>query len=113
MTTAGKLTFHPLTPERWPDLGKLFRERGAGRGRGGWPDLERLFGERGACGGCWCMVWRLRRAEFDQGKGAANKQAFQSLVLADAQPGILAYAGDEPVGWCAVAPREEYPALER
>lgn len=28
-------------------------------------------------------------------------------------PGVLAYLGDDPVGWCAVAPREEYVRLER
>src|SRR5262249_52951381 len=28
-------------------------------------------------------------------------------------PGILGYHGTEPVGWCALAPRECYPALER
>jgi GNAT superfamily N-acetyltransferase len=28
-------------------------------------------------------------------------------------PGILAYAGGEPVGWCAVATREAYPRLAR
>lgn len=28
-------------------------------------------------------------------------------------PGILAYATGEPIGWCAVAPRESYPVLER
>jgi GNAT superfamily N-acetyltransferase len=29
------------------------------------------------------------------------------------QGGLLAYIGSEPVGWCAVAPREAYPALQR
>lgn len=26
-------------------------------------------------------------------------------------PGILAYAGKEPIGWCALAPREDYVVL--
>ena len=34
-----------------------------------WDDLARLFGARGACGGCWCMWWRLARADFVRGKG--------------------------------------------
>jgi hypothetical protein len=33
-----------------------------------WSDLEELFGARGACGGCWCMTWRLRHAEFQKNK---------------------------------------------
>jgi len=37
----------------------------------------------------------------------------QTLVRGGTEPGILAFAGDVPVGWCAVAPREDYPALGR
>jgi len=94
MRAALKLTFHTLTPKRWPDL-------------------EKLFGEKGACGGCWCMCWRLERADFIKGKGHGNKRAFRKLVAGNVQPGVLAYAGDEPIGWCAVAPRQDYPYLER
>lgn len=88
------LEFHPVTAARWHDL-------------------ERLFGERGACGGCWCMWWRLTRAQFDAQKGQQNKAALKQLIAAGATPGILAYAQGEPVGWCAVEPRERYSALER
>jgi len=87
------LRFHAATPSRWPDI-------------------EELFGERGACGGCWCMFWRVRRKEFDSNKGAGNKRAFKKLIVSGAKPGILAYVGNEPVGWCALAPRQEYIALE-
>jgi GNAT superfamily N-acetyltransferase len=59
------------------------------------------------------MVWRLRRAEFEKGKGDANRQVLHDLVAAGAEPGVLAYAGGEPIGWCAVAPRADYSALER
>jgi len=89
-----KLTFHPVTPERWPDL-------------------EQLFGERGACGGCWCMVWRLPRPEWERGKKKNNRIALKTIVEDDRQPGVLAYASDEPVGWCAIAPRAEYIGLQR
>ena len=97
--TAGRagapaLEFRPLTADRWPDL-------------------EALFGPRGACGGCWCMTWRLKRSEFDRGKGEGNRKAFRAIVRSGAEPGVLAYAGSEPVGWCAVAPREAYTVLER
>lgn len=90
---AAKLTFRPLTPSRWPHL-------------------EALFGERGACGGCWCMAWRLRRSQWEKGKGASNKHALKHLVRTGPPPGVLAYAGREPVGWCAIAPREHYSVLE-
>jgi GNAT superfamily N-acetyltransferase len=90
----GSLRFHPATASRWADL-------------------EELFGERGACGGCWCMFWRLLRKEFDAGKGAGNKRALKKIVNAHGEPGLLAYSGKEPIGWCAIAPREKYIALER
>ena len=78
-----------------------------------WPDVERLFGDRGACAGCWCMWPRLASAQFARGRGPGNRRALRRLVTANARPGIIAYRGGEPVGWCAVAPREEYGRLER
>lgn len=92
-----KLTFHPVTADRWHDL-------------------EKLFGVRGACGGCWCMAWRLPKREWLANKadhGAGNRRALKKIVDTGEPPGVLAYAGDEPVGWCAVAPRTVYVALER
>ncbi len=86
--------FHPLTPARWPDL-------------------EQLFGLRGACGGCWCMLWRLQRADFEKQKGAANRRALRRIVESGKPAGVLAYHGRQPVGWCAVAPRQDFPALGR
>jgi len=88
------LTFHPAARSRWSDV-------------------EELFGERGACGGCWCMFWRLPRKQFDASKGTGNKRAFRRLITSGAEPGLLAYHGDEPIAWCAVAPREQYIALDR
>jgi GNAT superfamily N-acetyltransferase len=78
-----------------------------------WADIERLFGERGACGGCWCMFWRKSRKQYEADKGSKNKQAFKQIVANGSKPGIIAYSGNKPVGWCAVAPRKDYVALER
>lgn len=78
-----------------------------------WRDLEKLFGERGACGGCWCMWWRLQRSQFDRQKGQGNKKALKKIVDAGEVPGIIAYANGQPVAWCSLAPRENYPVLER
>jgi GNAT superfamily N-acetyltransferase len=89
-----RLVFRPATPARWPDV-------------------ERLFGERGACGGCWCMTWRLTQSRFEAGKGPGNKRAFKKLVTSGQAPGVIAYFDREPIGWCAVAPRDDYPRLGR
>jgi GNAT superfamily N-acetyltransferase len=87
------LHFHPLTPDRWNDL-------------------TALFGERGACGGCWCMWWRLTSSQFNKQKGASNQEALKVLVDSGEIPGVLAYQNGQPIGWCAVAPREKYVRLE-
>ena len=76
-----------------------------------WDDLEKLFGPRGADGGCWCMYWRLPRREFDLQQGEENRAALRHLVFAGAEPGLLAYRAGQPAGWCAIAPREDYPRL--
>ena len=77
-----------------------------------WKDIENLFGERGACGGCWCMTWRQSASDFQQNKGDKNRAMFRAIVKKGAEPGVLAYADSEPVGWCAVAPREQFPRLD-
>src|SRR5207253_588917 len=77
-----------------------------------WPDLRRLFGANGACGGCWCMWWKLPRRDFVRGKGAGNERELRAIVRSGAAPGLLAYEGDRPVGWCAIEPRDAYPRFE-
>ncbi len=86
------LTFKPLTQSTWNDF-------------------VDLFGERGACGGCWCMAWRQSQAEYRIKKGDKNKKAMKQLVMKGKQLGIIAYDGDIPIGWCAVAPREDFTRL--
>lgn len=78
-----------------------------------WGDLHRLFGEGGACGGCWCMYWRLAPRDWTAGKGDGNRVALEALVSSGPPPGLLAYDGPTPVGWCAVAPRSAFPRLDR
>jgi GNAT superfamily N-acetyltransferase len=57
------------------------------------------------------MWWRLPRAQWVKQKGQANKRAIRRLVTDGDIPGILAYADGQPVGWCAIGPRNEYPRL--
>jgi len=95
------LSDKPAVPEIYP----LTKER--------WTDFTRLFGARGACGGCWCMWWRLSAKEFEERKGERNRRAMKRIVDGGRVPGLLAYIGDEAVGWISVAPREEFPRLER
>jgi GNAT superfamily N-acetyltransferase len=78
-----------------------------------WADLLLLFGPRGACAGCWCQYWRRSHAAFAQGKGRGNRDALRRQVAQGSPPGILAYRGGRAIGWCAIAPRESFPRLER
>jgi GNAT superfamily N-acetyltransferase len=89
-----RLRFESLTPERWDDF-------------------VDLFGSNGACGGCWCMTNRLPRAQYEKQKGAANKRAMKRLVDSGRVPGILAFDGEECVGWCSIEPMESFPPLLR
>lgn len=59
------------------------------------------------------MWFRLPRKAWEANKGAANRASFRRLVRTGPPPGILAYRGDDPVGWCAVGPRDTYPVLDR
>jgi GNAT superfamily N-acetyltransferase len=91
MTT---VVIEPVTPDRWPDVEALFERPGP---RGGTP----------IPGSCWCMAWRDRQP-FRQ----VRKDAFRDLVVGGDQPGLLAYDDDgTPVGWIAIAPRDEHAKL--
>ena len=59
------------------------------------------------------MYWRRPAAEYNGGKGRGNRDALRRLVAGGRTPGLLAYRRAVPVGWCALAPREAYPRLER
>lgn len=77
-----------------------------------WKSLVELFGERGACAGCWCMWWRLKRSVWKANQGDGNKRLLKKAIDSGVVPGILAFDGETAIGWCSVAPREEFPGLE-
>ena len=88
-----KYKFFPVTNERWKDF-------------------EKLFGEKGACAGCWCMYWRLKQSVLEAQKGNGNKRAMKKIIGSGKIPGLLAYSEGEPIGWCSVAPREDFSRLD-
>jgi len=59
------------------------------------------------------MSWRRVRAEFNSGKGAGNKAAMRRMVRRSVPLGVLLYKDGAAVGWCSVAPREQFVALGR
>lgn len=82
-------------------------------------DLLAVFGERGASAGCYCQRYKLAPGEafgkFPRQERAARLRAQTACGDPDATEtsGLVAYLGDEPVGWCAVQPRPEYFGLLR
>ena len=76
-------------------------------------DLERFSACHGKFRYCSCMRWRLRSAEYKRSTKDDRAAMLAALAEDNAPVGVLAYRGDEPVGWCAIAPRAHYAALER
>ncbi|HET9541529.1 MAG TPA: GNAT family N-acetyltransferase [Acidimicrobiales bacterium] len=57
---------------------------------------------------CWCLSYRLTSSKENQGLvGPARGKRVQQLVRQRPPPGVLAYDGDEVVGWAAVHPRAD------
>ncbi len=77
-----------------------------------WDDAVSLFGEHGGYAGCWCMFWRLDRADFKKLRGGGTKEILHQMTWQNQEPGLITYIDGKPAGWCSVGPRENYLALE-
>lgn len=77
-----------------------------------WGDLAEVMGVRGDAARCWCQFFRETNAVARVSTVEMRRAALQAQLSGSAAPGVLAYAADgEPAGWCAVAPRADYPRL--
>lgn len=56
---------------------------------------------------CWCLTYRLPSAEDRALTGPARGERMRELVGDELPPGVIAYDGDEVVGWAAVHPRTD------
>jgi GNAT superfamily N-acetyltransferase len=55
---------------------------------------------------CWCLSYRIPSKENRELAGPARGERMREL-MEGGPPGVLAYEGEEVVGWAAVAPRAE------
>ncbi|WP_350347708.1 GNAT family N-acetyltransferase [Agromyces sp. G08B096] len=57
---------------------------------------------------CWCLSYRLRSSKENVAlRGPARGERVRELCAEDPAPGVLAYDGDEVVGWAGVHPRAD------
>ncbi|MPV36425.1 GNAT family N-acetyltransferase [Georgenia subflava] len=84
-----------------------------------WEDLQTVFGTRGTARVCQCQRYKLRPGE-SFASSPAEERALRLRGQTDAghpeattTSGLVAYVGDEPVGWCACEPRPAYAGLVR
>ncbi|MDP3493775.1 MAG: GNAT family N-acetyltransferase [Hyphomonadaceae bacterium] len=84
------LAIHPLTSDRWDDFVALF-------------ETDSI------CKMCWCVHHRLPAAIRREADPKSRKTAMAKIVKNGPPPGLLAYKGDEAVGWLAIAPRPATP----
>ena len=76
-------------------------------------DLERFSRGHGKFRYCSCMRWRMTSTEFRRSNKPKRIEALRGEVANGRPTGVLAYADRVPVGWCSIAPREEFRGLER
>jgi GNAT superfamily N-acetyltransferase len=94
--TVPDLRVVPLTPDRLLDLASLFEQ-------GGDPKW------------CWCAYYRVRSTDFSNAAKTRHRSVMETAVTDNAAegraPGLLAYRGDETVGWVSIGPRTDYERL--
>ncbi len=83
----------------------------------GWEDLQKVFGTRGDPSRCWCQRYKMQPKESWASVGPEElafrfrEQTNCGHPRSGATSGLVAYLDGEPVGWCAVEPRTNYPRL--
>ena len=58
---------------------------------------------------CWCLSHRIDAKTNQSLVGPERGEYVKKLCRRQIAPGVLAYDGDDVVGWAAVAPRSELP----
>lgn len=86
----------------------------------GWPAVEAVLASCADSRRCWCQRYKLARGESFSGSPVEERahrlrsQTSEVSTGADeGTTGLVAFVGDEPVGWCAVEPRPAYGGLLR
>jgi hypothetical protein len=59
------------------------------------------------------MRWRLKSADYKRSSKESRIARLEALACDGIPIGVLGYLEGVPVGWCSIAPRQTFEALER
>jgi GNAT superfamily N-acetyltransferase len=77
-------------------------------------DVRQVIGpKRPDANVCWCLSYRIPSKQNNELRGPARGRLVAKLTRENPPPGVLAYDGDEPVGWAGVAPRADLNSFAR
>jgi len=85
---------HPATEDRFDDVAVILNPNGNDRA-------------------CWCLAYRAPAADFSAMRGEQRAEYVRGLCARRPAPGVLAYSGETPIGWCGVGPRSQLERLKR
>ena len=82
-----------------------------------WGEIVSLFERPGPRGGtpipsqCWCQYWHTRGREYWEGHDGRHRARLEEQLRLGSAPALIAFVGDEAVGWCRLGPRESFERL--
>jgi GNAT superfamily N-acetyltransferase len=107
MTAPGSVTRDPITPAQLSIIPA---------NQASWADLQAVFGTADYPGMCYCQHYKTRDCHWSSLSGEERHRRLREQTRCDnprarTTSGLVAYLGQEPVGWVAVEPRTAYPRL--
>jgi hypothetical protein len=82
-----------------------------------WPDVERVVGLARCHGAfCYCQRFKISHADWhstsdEERERRLREQTRCGSPRSRSSSGLLAYADNEPAGWCSVEPRTAFPFI--
>jgi GNAT superfamily N-acetyltransferase len=109
MTAPGTATRDPITPAQLSIIPA---------NQASWADLQAVFGTADYPGMCYCQHYKTRDCHWSSLSGEERHRRLREQTRCDnpharTTSGLVAYLGQEPVGWVAVEPRTAYPRLPK
>lgn len=62
---------------------------------------------------CCCQYWRMTSSEYSRSTIEERRRALRAQLAESPAPGIVAYVGGEPAGWCGFGIRQRVGRLAR